>query len=148
LQSSRQAIVDSFRLRGLRCIPQRYIVFDYLQRHSSHPTAEQILRAVNRNDPRASRASVYNGLHALVRAGLVREVALGGSAARFECHMERHHHFVCGRCGKIEDVVWFDMPDVIRRAKVTPKKVQAWELVLHGLCEFCSTHRKETNSHG
>ena len=148
MSSPRQTIVDSIRLRGLRCTPQRYIVFDYLQRHSSHPTAEEILRAVNRKDPRASRASVYNGLHALVRAGLVREVALGGSAARFECHMERHHHFVCENCGKIDDVDWFDMPNVIRRAKVAPKKVQTWELVLHGLCESCSSHRKEKNSHG
>lgn len=106
-------------------------------RHPVHPTADEIYKAVNRNDPRASRATVYNGLHALTQAGLVREVNLAAHASRFECHTERHHHFICERCGRIEDLEWFDLPGVASKAKAVAGTVQSWELLLRGLCESC-----------
>lgn len=106
-------------------------------RHPTHPTADEIYQAVNRTDPRASRATVYNGLHALTQAGLIREVNLAGRANHFECHTEQHHHFICERCGRIEDLEWFDLPGVVKRAKAAPRAVRSWELVLHGLCQVC-----------
>ena len=148
MTSHREAIVGTFSARGLRCTPQRYVLFDYLRRHPSHLTADEIFRTVNSRDPRASRATVYNSLHALVKAGLVREVALVGHATHYECHTEDHHHFVCGRCGRIDDVEWFDIPDVIQRAKLSPKNIRSWELVLHGLCKSCAAQKKERNARG
>jgi Fur family transcriptional regulator, peroxide stress response regulator len=148
VNTSRQSIAGSFRARGLRCTPQRFAVLEYLHQHSSHPHAEDILEAVNRKDPRASRATVYNALHALVRAGLVREVPLAGHTTRFECHVERHHHFVCDRCGRIEDLEWFDLPGIAQLANVAPARLLRWELVLQGLCKSCSSPKKEKKTNG
>ncbi len=136
-------ILESFRKQGLRCTSQRYVILKYLMAHPTHPTVEEIHKAINRNHPRASRATVYNGLHALAQAGLVREVTVTGQATRFESHIESHHHFVCDRCGRIEDLEWFDLPEVARRARVAPRKMGSWELILHGLCESCSSKPKE-----
>lgn len=58
------SIAEAFRLSGLRRTPQRYAVLEYLMR-SMHATPDEIYRAINRADPRASRATVYNNLHAL-----------------------------------------------------------------------------------
>jgi Fur family peroxide stress response transcriptional regulator len=69
---------------GLRCTPQRYAVMEFLMKHSRHPTAAEIFAGVNRLDPRSSRATTYNNLRDLVQAGLVREVAVEGRAARFD----------------------------------------------------------------
>jgi hypothetical protein len=69
---------------GLRSTPQRYAVMAFLLEHAGHPTAAEIFEAVNRVDPRTSRATTYNNLRDLVQAGLVREVAVEGRAARFE----------------------------------------------------------------
>jgi hypothetical protein len=52
----------------LRCTPQRYAVMAFLMKHSSHPTAAEIFEAVNRVDPRCSRATTYNNLRDLVQA--------------------------------------------------------------------------------
>jgi ferric uptake regulator family protein len=49
----------------------------------------EIYRAVNRSDPRASRATVYNNLHALAQAGLVREVHLEGKSVRIDTNTVR-----------------------------------------------------------
>ncbi|HEY1341198.1 MAG TPA: transcriptional repressor, partial [Bryobacteraceae bacterium] len=95
---------------GLRCTPQRYAVMGFLLEHSGHPTAAEIFDAVNRVDPRSSRATIYNNLRDLVRAGLVREVAVEGRAARFDAKGTKHHHFICDRCGNVEDMDWYDVP--------------------------------------
>src|SRR5258706_2649435 len=105
-----EAIKQSLEGSGLRCTPQRYGVMAFLMEHTGHPTAAEIFEAVNRRDPRSSRATIYNNLRALVRAGLVREVAVEGRAARFDARGMRHHHFVCDRCGRVEGLEWYDVP--------------------------------------
>src|SRR5260370_1473735 len=89
---------------GLRCTPQRYAVMAFLMEHNRHPTAAEIFEAVNRADPRSSRATTYNNLRDLVQAGLVREVAVEGRAARFDAKGMRHHHFIRGRRGDVGDM--------------------------------------------
>ena len=71
-----KAIRQSLEGSGLRCTPQRYAVMAFLMEHTGHPTAAEIFQAVNRVDPRSSRATTYNNLRDLVQAGLVREVAV------------------------------------------------------------------------
>jgi len=132
-------IQGSFRKQGLRFTPQRYAVLDYLRKHPCHPTAEEVYEAVNRRHPRASLATVYKSLHALTQAGLIREVNLAGNATRFESVTGPHHHFVCQSCGRLEDVPWFDLPGLAKKAKAAPRAVRTWELVLRGLCESCQS---------
>ena len=105
-----EAIKRSLEGSGLRCTPQRYAVMAFLMGHTGHSTAAEIFAAVNRLDPRSSRATIYNNLRDLVQAGLVREVAVEGRAARFDAKGSRHHHFICDRCGKVEDIKWYDVP--------------------------------------
>jgi Fur family transcriptional regulator, peroxide stress response regulator len=134
------AIRKSLEESGLRCTPQRYAVMAFLMEHTSHPTAAEIFEAVNRADPRCSRATTYNNLRDLVLAGLVREVAVEGRAARFDAKGMRHHHFVCDRCGKVEDVDWYDLP---RPAKSSLGKrvLRQSELILRGLCANCAVRQ-------
>ncbi len=129
----------AFRKRALRCTPQRYAVLQYLMRHPVHATAEEIYRAVNQSDPRASRATVYNSLHALTQAGLAREMMLEGTvSARFDANVNRHHHFVCERCGRVEDIGWFDLPRAAQRAAAEARTILSYEVVFRGVCARCS----------
>ena len=57
-------IKRSLEGKGLRCTPQRYAVMAFLMEHR-HPTAAEIFEAVNRVDPRSSRATTYNNLRDL-----------------------------------------------------------------------------------
>lgn len=143
---SNKDLVPAFRSRGLRCTPQRYAVLDWLARRPLHATAEEIFRAVNRSDPRASRATVYNSLHALVRAGLVREVPLEGNAARFDANINPHHHFVCDRCGAVEDIDWSGLPALPHPAALGRRTVNRCEIVFRGLCEACREIQEEQNA--
>src|SRR5207248_10957467 len=103
----------------LRCTPQRYAVMAFLMECNGHPTAAEIFKAVNRVDPRSSRATTYNNLRDLVLAGLVREVAVEGRAARFDAKGVRHHHFIRDRCGNAEELAWYDVPKAASHTRGT-----------------------------
>jgi Fur family transcriptional regulator, peroxide stress response regulator len=124
---------------GLRCTTQRYAVMAFLMDHQGHPTAAEIFEAVNRLDPRSSRATTYNNLRDLVKAGLVREVAVEGRAGRFDVVGMRHHHFICDRCGDVEDMEWYDVPKPASRT-LGKRVVRDCQLIFRGLCSKCARH--------
>jgi len=121
----------------LRCTPQRYAVLAFLLESNRHPTAAEIFEAVNLLDPRSSKATVYNNLRDLVEAGLVREVAVEGRAARFDAKGARHHHFICDRCGSVEDLEWYRVPKPAARS-LGKRVVRECELIFRGLCTKCA----------
>src|SRR6202161_2238179 len=135
-----EAIKGFFDGSGLRCTRQRYAVMAFLMEHNSHPTAAEIFEAVNRVDPRSSRATTYNNLRDLVRAGLVREVAIEGRAARFDAKGMQHHHFICDRCGNVEDIEWYNVPNPASRF-LGKRVVRECELIFRGLCTKCAQRR-------
>ncbi len=135
-----QAIKRSLQDSGLRCTPQRYAVMAFLMGHAGHPTAAEIFDAVNRVDPRSSRATTYNNLRDLVKAGLVREVAAEGRAARFDAKGMQHHHFICDRCGNVEDMEWYDVPMPASGAR-SRRILRECELIFRGLCAKCASRR-------
>src|SRR5213593_3456145 len=135
-----EAIKRSLDGSGLRCTVQRYAVMSFLMDHKGHPTAAEIFEAVNRMDPRSSRATTYNNLRDLVQAGLVREVAVEGRAARYDAKGIRHHHFICDRCGNVEDMEWYDVPRPAS-GSLGKRILRECELIFRGLCTKCAPRR-------
>jgi Fur family peroxide stress response transcriptional regulator len=137
-----EAIKRSLEDSGLRCTPQRHAVMAFLMEHNRHPTAAEIFEGVNRLDPRSSRATTYNNLRDLVHAGLVREVATEGRAARFDAKGMQHHHFICDRCGNVEDIDWYDVP--LPASRTLGKRIlREYELIFRGLCAKCAPRRSQ-----
>ena len=135
-----EAIKQSLESSGLRCTPQRYAVMAFLMESDGHPTAAEIFEAVNRVDPRSSRATTYNNLRDLVEAGLVREVAVEGRAARFDAKGMRHHHFICDRCGNVEDMDWYSVP-MPASGSLGKRILRECEVIFRGLCTTCAPRR-------
>jgi Fur family transcriptional regulator, peroxide stress response regulator len=113
----------------------------FLMECRRHPTAAEIFQAVNRADPRSSKATTYNNLSDLVRAGLVREVAVEGRAARFDVKGVRHHHFICDRCGDVEDIEWYDVPRPASRS-IGKRLLRECELIFRGFCAKCAPRQR------
>jgi Fe2+ or Zn2+ uptake regulation protein len=87
--------------------------------------------------PRCSRATTYNNLRDLVQAGLVREVAVEGRAARFDAKGVRHHHFICDRCGNVEDLKWYDVPRPAS-GSLGKRILRQSEVIFRGRCAKCA----------
>jgi Fur family peroxide stress response transcriptional regulator len=132
-------IEQAFERAGVRRTPQRFFVLERLLTKPDHATVEELWIALNKRHARASRATVYNTLHALVEAGLVREFTLDGKAARYDANLDRHHHFVCDSCGAVEDVDWFDVPQV-KGNESEKRSIRSYEVTLRGKCAKCHSN--------
>ena len=64
-----QIIEEAFLRTGVRRTPQRFYILEHLLLRRDHATVEELCQAVNKVHAMASRAPVYNTLHALVEAG-------------------------------------------------------------------------------
>jgi Fur family peroxide stress response transcriptional regulator len=133
-----QRIERAFERAGVRRTPQRFVL-ERLLTNPDHATVEELWAALNKRHAKASRATVYNTLHALVEAGLVREFTLDGKAARYDANLDRHHHFVCDRCGAVEDVDWFDVPE-FGGSGTEHRSIRCYEVILRGECAKCHSN--------
>jgi Fe2+ or Zn2+ uptake regulation protein len=132
-----KAVEEMARERGLKMTPQRRMIVDYLQSATHHPTAEDVLGAVNAKYPMTSRATVYNTLHWLEAAGMVRQV-FEGADLRFDPNTGGHHHFVCRACDRIEDVECDLVGEVELCALPGRQQIEGYEVTLRGLCAECA----------
>ena len=117
---------------------QRKIVLDVIQAGDTHPTAGEVFEAARKLMPAISFATVYNSLRYLKQEGLVREVAFGSGASRYDRETDRHDHAICSACGTLVD---FDLPGTVEliraAARASRFKAESVHLTLVGLCERC-----------
>ncbi len=92
------------RAAALRVTRPRLAVLAAVHRHP-HADTESIIGVVRDDLGKVSHQTVYDALHALTAAGLVRRFQPSGSVARYEARRgDHHHHLVCRSCGAITDV--------------------------------------------
>jgi len=121
--------------RGFRFTPQREQVYHVLLEQRDHPTAEEVFIRAKKGMPDISMATVYNCLTALVKCGLVKQVALERGAARFCPNMSEHCHFYCDSCDTVFDI------ELTNGASIAlPRGFEAahYDVAIHGRCPSCS----------
>ena len=69
-----------------------------------HVTAEMLHEEAVKSGVRVSLATVYNTLHQFQRAGLLREIAIGGQRAYFDTNISNHNHFFLEAEGQLVDI--------------------------------------------
>ncbi|MDH6625698.1 Fe2+ or Zn2+ uptake regulation protein [Streptomyces sp. LBL] len=95
---------DQLRGVGLRVTAARVALLDTV-RAGDHLGVEAIASGVRDRVGHISVQAVYEALHALTAAGLIRRIEPAGSPARFEGRVgDNHHHVVCRSCGVVADV--------------------------------------------
>jgi Fur family ferric uptake transcriptional regulator len=133
---------DQLRTAQLRVTRPRVAVLEAVHSHP-HADTDTIFGAVRTGLPEVSRQAVYDVLHALTAAGLVRRIQPSGSVARYEARVgDNHHHVVCRSCGVIGDV---DCA-VGEAPCLTPSDrlgfvLDEAEVVYWGLCPDCSAQQ-------
>jgi Fur family transcriptional regulator, stress-responsive regulator len=145
--TARQAL----RGAGLRVTNPRRAVLAWLA-GNPHSTVEDLGAAVRKQLGTVSTQALYDVLGACAEAGLIRRIEPAGHPARFERRVgDNHHHVVCRRCGRTEDVECA----LGARHCLTPTgdhgfEIDEAEVVFWGVCPNCkaagspaeSAHRK------
>ncbi len=127
---------EDFKLTRQR----RIIVGTLLRCRDTHPSAEELHQLVREELPEVGLATVYRTLDLLERLDVIRGVNFGDGRTRYELTSElhQHHHVVCGRCGRIEEVDEDLLGDVEDRiAERTGFTILDHDLKLYGICLDC-----------
>ncbi len=99
-----QELARRLRASGLRVTASRMAVLEAVC-HQPHSDAEHVADVARRRIGSLSTQAVYNNLHALSRAGLLRHIEPAGSPVRYEARVgDNHHHVVCRVCATTADV--------------------------------------------
>ena len=126
------------RQQGLRMTHQRLEVFQELVSASGHPSAEEIFRRVKKRLPMITLDTVYRTVYTFERCGVVRRLQALDDRTRFDSNLEPHHHLVCVRCKRIDDVYWPDFESL-----ETPAQTKGWgelqstNVEFRGICREC-----------
>ncbi|MEL6352228.1 MAG: Fur family transcriptional regulator [Cyanobacteria bacterium J06627_28] len=130
-------IIETLKAKKLRVTPQRFAVYANLLGREDHPTAEQLLKDLNKDVPTASQATLYSSLQALRNAGLIRDVRIEEGVCRYDANVGLHHHFRCNSCGAIEDVAWENFQQVDAEQLRPGLTVESYEVTIRGVCDRC-----------
>ncbi|WP_210588604.1 Fur family transcriptional regulator [Streptomyces sp. GESEQ-35] len=131
---------DELRGVGLRVTAARVALLETV-RHGDHLGVEAIAAGVRDRVGHVSVQAVYEGLHALTGAGLIRRIEPAGSPARFEGRVgDNHHHVICRTCGVVADVdcAMGEAP-CLTASDDRGFSIDEAEVIYWGLCPACST---------
>lgn len=121
-----------------RMTPQRQAVLEAVRASHDHPRAADIYERVRRVLPGIAFGTVYNALNALAEQGIIRQLAFGDAASRFDARTDRHDHAVCTRCGSLADVHASPAPATVRAvAERTGFTIHEHHTRLLGVCAAC-----------
>jgi Fur family ferric uptake transcriptional regulator len=129
---------ERLRAKGLRVTAPRLAALDWLAGHP-HSTAEQVAAGVRERLGAVSTQAVYDVLNTCTRANLIRRIEPAGHPARYETRTgDNHHHVVCRRCGRTEDVdCAVGAAPCLEPSHADGFAVDEAEVVFWGLCPDC-----------
>ncbi len=101
---TREGVAEMLRDHGITPTHQRIEIALVLFEKRWHPSADQILAAVNVRYAETSKATVYNTLKLFLDKGLVRELIVDPSKVFYDSNTSAHHHFYNVASGEITDI--------------------------------------------
>jgi Fe2+ or Zn2+ uptake regulation protein len=127
------------RAGGHRVTLPRRLVHRHVRRAAAHLTPEQVHAAVAPGHPGLSPATIYATLELLDELALVRRVSTPRGHTVYDSRTEPHHHLVCRRCGRVEDVDGaVQAGEVEAAARAAGFRTERAEVQLSGLCRDCA----------
>ncbi len=142
-----ERLIQALRDAGLRLTPQRLAICRYLANTDTHPTTQEIYRALKPDYPSLSLATVYNTLSALVELGAIHALGdAGDDTTHYDADIAPHINLVCVRCHRIVDLPHQAVAELEKEAaERTGFRILGARVVYYGLCPDCQ--RAETQDH-
>ena len=132
-------IVDALDRAGYRLTEPRRSLATLIADEEGHFTAAGLVQAARAGRRSVGRATVFRTLEVLAALGAVERLDLpSGEHAYVGCEPAHHHHVVCSRCGRTDEIddagLRSFVGDVARR---TGYRVDGHRLELFGTCSAC-----------
>ena len=133
--------IATLREHGLQVTYQRLAIYQALYFTKEHPSAELIYQQVRKRFPMISLGTVYKTLEKFYEVGLVQKVSPMTEVARYDAIVSPHHHLVCVKCQKIEDVLGSAVKEEVTLPEGNGFHVLRHQVLVQGYCPDC--HKKQ-----
>ena len=122
---------------------QRELILTNLQNRCDHPTADMLYMDLKEQMPSIGIATVYRNLVELCKERQISKIVTPNSPDRFDGNLINHLHFVCEKCGNIEDIflneteegVLEDQMELLAKS-IGGEKNKA-QIMITGICKKC-----------
>jgi len=127
------------REAGIKLTHQRLEIFRAVASSLDHPSAEAIHRTVKKAMPTVSIDTVYRTLWLLADLGLLNTLGPRQDSVRFDANVDKHHHYVCTRCGLVRDfesdeLNALNLPETVEHFG----RIVSSHIEVRGICERCA----------
>jgi Fur family peroxide stress response transcriptional regulator len=137
-QESDASIIETLHKKGYKATTQRIAICRFALRSRDHPNAQRIYDEVKKVHPTVSLATVYKTLRILTKQGLIQELDLPESQARFDSYVEPHINLVCLQCGNIQDFDDRAAREMVERVTAKAEFTQTGQRIdIYGICKTC-----------
>lgn len=117
---------------------QRETIKDFLSNRNDHPTADMVYINVRKSYPNISLGTVYRNLTLLADIGEIARLRVGDGADHFDADTSPHYHFICQRCGGIEDLEMVQASNMASKAmECFDGQIDGFVAYFYGKCSSC-----------
>lgn len=139
-----QAFTRACQEAGARLTPQRMEIFREIAQSLEHPDAEAVYKGVHQRLSAISLDTVYRTLWWLTELGLVTALGPTLDRTRFDANLDRHHHFVCIRCGLTRDFTSDALDNLALPESVAAiGSTERTRVEVKGVCHACAAKEKK-----
>ncbi|MDD6232361.1 Fur family transcriptional regulator [Frisingicoccus sp.] len=123
---------------------QREAIKNYLYGRTDHPTADMVYTAIREVYPNISLGTVYRNLTLLAKQGEITKISCGESSDRFDARTDAHYHFICEKCGRVDDLMNLDVSIIDQMArKGFDGEIYGHQLYFFGICSQCKENKEK-----
>ena len=119
---------------------QRMAVMDYLMKHRTHPSADEIYTALSPTMPTLSKTTVYNTLRLFAEQGAALLLTIDERNTNFDGDISPHAHFLCKECSTIYDLEVTDEMKDMENRHIEGNKITEVHYYYKGICKNCLKH--------
>lgn len=85
-------LIDIIRNKSLKVTPQRLLILKAILKSKSHPTADDIITFVRKQNQNIAIGTIYKILDTLVKNNIIQKVETYNDIMRYEFSEKNHHH--------------------------------------------------------
>ncbi len=123
---------------ALKRSKQREMIKAFLMERHDHPSAEIIYQNIRQTYPNISLGTVYRNLALLSQMGEIKRLQVGDGTDHFDGNTSLHYHFVCSKCGQIEDLEMESIEQITEIASAGFNgKIAGHTTYFYGVCKQC-----------
>ena len=125
-------------MNGLKHSRQREMIKSFLMTRKDHPTADMVYMNVRQQNPNISLGTVYRNLTLLADIGEIQRLRVGDGVDHFDADTSLHYHFVCTKCGCVEDLDMDSIEEINEAASARfDGQIDGHVTYFYGTCGNC-----------